>query len=261
MQTNFTNIVDHDGSTAFAGRRTLGDPDLSPETSRAFNFGLTWRNTGYWAFNADYWRYSFEDVLRKENAQAIVNADPFDPRIERTSAGTISIVKVAFINADRIETSGLDVSANATLDTRSGSIDAWVEATWLLKYDVTNAGVAVDALGKLNRANVGAPNQRFRAAAGASWSTDAVRITGLLRHVGGYQDDAGGSIDRFTTLDVNARWSLGGRLGDRFGASVTVGATNLLDEDPPFMNIAGSYDPRSADPRGRRVFVSFGLER
>ena len=261
VQTNFTNIVDHDGSRTFAGRRTLGDPNLKPETSSAFNAGISWQNTGNWAFNADYWRYSFEDVLRKENAQAIVNADPFDPRIERTSAGTIAIVNVAFINADRIETSGLDVSANATLDTRGGSIDAWAEATWLLEYDVTNAGLAVDALGKLNRANLGAPNQRFRTAAGASWSRDAVQITGLLRHVGGYNDDAGGSIDSFTTLDANARWSLGRRLGEGLDASVTLGAANLLDEDPPFVNIAGSYDPRSSDPRGRRLFVSFGLRR
>ena len=261
VQTNFTNIVDHDGSRTFAGRRTLGDPNLKPETSSAFNAGISWQNTGNWAFNADYWRYSFEDVLRKENAQAIVNADPFDPRIERTSAGTIAIVNVAFINADRIETSGIDVSANATLDTRGGSVDAWAEATWLLEYDVTNAGVAVDALGKLNRANLGAPNQRFRAAAGASWSRDAVQITGLLRHVGGYNDDAGGSIDSFTTLDANARWSLGRRLGEGLDASVTLGAANLLDEDPPFVNIAGSYDPRSSDPRGRRLFVSFGLRR
>ena len=261
VQTNFTNIVDHDGSRTFAGRRTLGDPNLKPETSSAFNAGISWQNTGNWAFNADYWRYSFEDVLRKENAQAIVNADPFDPRIERTSAGTIAIVNVAFINADRIETSGLDVSANTTLDTLGGSIDAWAEATWLLEYDVTNAGLAVDALGKLNRANLGAPNQRFRAAAGASWSRDAVQITGLLRHVGGYNDDAGGSIDSFTTLDANARWSLGRRLGEGLDASVTLGAANLLDEDPPFVNIAGSYDPRSSDPRGRRLFVSFGLRR
>ena len=261
VQTNFTNIVDHDGSTTFAGRRTLGDPNLRPETSSAFNAGISWRSTGNWALNADYWRYSFEDVLRKENAQAIANADPFDTRIERTSAGTIAIVNVAFINADRIETSGVDLSANATLDTRGGSIDAWAEATWLLEYDVTNAGVAVDALGKLNRANVGAPNQRFRTVAGASWSRSAVRITGLLRHVGGYEDDGGGSIDGFTTLDVNARWSLGGRPGEGLDASVTLGAANLLDEDPPFVNIAGSYDPRSSDPRGRRLFVSFGLRR
>ena len=261
VQTNFTNIVDHDGSRTFAGRRTLGDPNLKPETSSALNAGISWQSAGNLAFNADFWRYSFEDVLRKENAQAIVNADPFDPRIERTSAGTIAIVNVAFINADSIETSGLDVSANMTLDTLGGSIDAWAEATWLLEYDVTNAGVAVDALGKLNRANLGAPNQRFRTAAGASWSRNAMQITGLLRHVGGYKDDAGGSIDSFTTLDLNARWSLGGRLGDRLDASVTLGAANLLDEDPPFVNIAGSYDPRSSDPRGRRLFVSFGLRR
>lgn len=49
----------------------------------SINAGFSWRNTGNWEFNADYWRYSFEDVLRKENAQAIVNADPFDPRGRR----------------------------------------------------------------------------------------------------------------------------------------------------------------------------------
>ena len=260
-QTNFTNIVDHDGSRTFAGRRTQGDPNLQPETSSAFNAGITWQDAGNWTFNADYWRYSFKDVLRKENAQAIVNADPFDPRIERTPAGTIAIVNVAFINADRIETSGIDLSANAVLDTRSGTIEAWAEATWLLEYDVTNAGVAVDALGKLNRANLGAPNQQIRTAAGASWSRNAMRFTGLLRHVGGYEDDAGGSIDSFTTLDANVTWMLGERFGDRLDASVTLGAANLLGEDPPFVNIAGSYDPRSSDPRGRRLFVSFGLRR
>ena len=259
-QTNFTNIVDHDGSRTFAGRRTLGDPELKPETSRAVNFGVTWQSAGNWALNADYWRYSFEDVLRKDNAQAIVDADPLDPRIERTSAGTIAIVNVAFINADRIETAGIDLSARATLDTRGGLMEAWAEATWLFEYDVTNARIAVDALGKLNRANVGAPNQRFRAAAGASWSRNAVQINALARHVGPYRDDAGGAIDSFTTLDANVRWSLGGLLGNGLDASATVGAANLLGEDPPFVDIAGSYDPRSADPRGRRVFLALGLK-
>ena len=260
-QTNFTNIVDYDESRTFAGRRTVGDPTLQPETSSAYNLGVTWQGSASWALNADFWRYEFEDVLRKENAQAIVNADPFDTRIERTSAGTISIVNVAFINADRIETTGVDLSARGTVDTGAGLFSGWAEATWLFSYDVTNAGVEIDALGKLNRANVGAPNQRFRGAAGLSWTRGAWEVNGLVRHIGGYEDDGGGSIDSFTTLDANVRWSFDGFFG--FGAdnetTLTLGAANLLDEDPPYVAIGGNYDPRSADPRGRRVFLGFRI--
>ncbi|MCY3987190.1 MAG: TonB-dependent receptor, partial [Gammaproteobacteria bacterium] len=256
-QTNFTNIVDYDESRTFAGRRTVGDPTLQPETSSAYNLGVTWQGSATWALSADFWRYEFEDVLRKENAQAIVNADPFDPRIERTSAGTITIVNVAFINADRIETTGVDLSARGTVDTGAGLFSGWAEATWLFSYDVTNAGVEIDARGKLNRANVGAPNQRFRGAAGLTWAAGPWEVNGLVRHIGGYEDDGGGSIDSFTTLDANVRWSYGGFFG--FGAdnetTLTLGAANLLDEDPPYVAIGGNYDPRSADPRGRRVFL------
>ena len=200
-------------------------------------------------------------MLRKDNAQAIVNADPYDPRIERTAAGTISIVNVAFINADRIETAGVDLSAQWQVDTDGGEVTGWAEVTWLARYDVTNAGIEVDGLGRLNRANVGAPNQRVRAAAGVSWLRRGWRAMALVRQVGGYEDDAGGDIERFTTLDLNVR-----RTFDRPGWGggetwVALGAANLLDEDPPFVNIAGSYDPRSADPRGRRLFVSVGWRR
>ena len=258
VQTNFTDIVDHDGSRTFAGRRTLGDPTLEPEKSRALNVGLTWQQGDTWALNADYWRYSFRDVLRKENAQAIVNADPFDARVERTMAGTVSIVNVAFVNADRIRTSGIDLSARASLVTGAGLLSAWAEATRLLEYDVTDAGLEVDALGKLNRANVGSPNQRFRATAGLSWSRRALEFNVLARHVGGYEDDGGGSIGGFTTLDANARFSFDGLPG-RGELTVALGAANLFDADPPQVAIAGSYDPRSADPRGRRVFLAVGI--
>ena len=256
-QTNFSNIVDYDGSRTFAGRRTLGDPTLQPETSSAYNLGVTWQGRSSWALSADFWRYEFEDVLRKENAQAIVNADPFDARIERTSAGTISIVNVAFINADRIETTGIDLSARGSVEAGAGLLSGWVEATWLLSYDVTNAGVEIDALGKLNRANVGAPNQEFRGTAGLSWASGPWEVNGLLRHIGGYEDDGGGSIDAFTTLDANLRWSFGGfpGLGAGHETTITLGAANLLDEDPPYVAIAGNYDVRSADPRGRRLFL------
>ena len=116
VQTNFVNITDHDGSTTFAGRRTVGDANLQPETSRAVNLGATWQSRTGIELSVDYFDYAFEDVLRKDNAQAIVNADPFDARVERTSAGTISIVNVAFINADAIDVRGVDVAARARFD-------------------------------------------------------------------------------------------------------------------------------------------------
>ena len=256
VQTNFVNITDFDGSTTFAGRRTVGDPDLRPEISQATNFGITWQPDGFdGELGLDLWDYSFEDVLRKENAQGIVNANPYDARIERTSAGTISIVNVAFINADAIDTSGIDLFGQANVETVLGTLRPFFRATVMLAYDVTNAGVSIDGLGRLNRANVGAPNQAFKANAGVGLTRGRIHANLLLRHIGGYEDDLGADIDAFTTVDANLRFDLGEWLGEGLATTATFGVVNLGGMDPPYVNIAGSYDPRSADPRGRRVFV------
>ena len=256
VQTNFVNITDVDGSTTFAGRRTVGTPALSPETSRAVNLGVTWQPRPDVELSADFFDYAFEDVLRKDNAQAIVNANPFDPRIERTSAGTISIVNVAFINADAIDVRGVDLAARGRLDLGIGTLMPFVDATVLLAYDVTNAGIVTDGLGRLNRANVGAPTQTFKAVTGLRYSRGRTDVNILLRHVGEYEDDRGQAIDAFTTFDANVRVSLD-------ALRIAIGVVNIAGTAPPHVNIAGSYDPRSADPRGRRVFLRLetGLRR
>ena len=255
VQTNFVNILDHDGSRTFAGRRTVGNPNLAPETSTAFNLGATWRPRQQLAFSLDLWDYAFKDVLRKENAQAIVAADPFDARVRRTSAGTISIVNVAFINADAIDTRGVDFSARAAFDTRWGEIAPFVDGTLLLAYDVTNAGEQVHGLGRLNRGNVGAPNQKLKANLGVRLTRGAVDANLYAHHVGSYRDDGGARIEAFNTLAANVGFDLGAALGGRLDATLRFGLVNLTDADPPFVNVAGSYDVRSADPRGRRAFV------
>ena len=258
VQTNFVNILDADGTRTFAGRRTLGDPGLQPETSTAFSIGATWRPNARTEFDLDYWNIAFEDVLRKENAQAIVNANPLDPRIERTSAGTIAIVNVAFINADAIDASGLDFSARSSFETPFGEVSPFVKGALLLGYDVTNAGQRIDALNRLNRANVGAPNQRLKTNIGASLRRGRMNLEARVQHVGGYEDDGGGDIDAFTTLDANAAFALDGFPSRAADTTLRFGVLNATDADPPFVNIAGSYDPRSADPRGRRLFVRLG---
>lgn len=264
VQTHFVNILDHDGTRTFAGRRTIGNADLSPETSTAFNVGATWRQATGLIFGApflgyelgvDYWRYAFEDVLHKDAAQAIVDADPIDARIERTSAGTISIVNVTFVNADAIDTSGIDFTARGEFASDWGAFAPFVVGSLILDYDVTNAGRRIDALGRLNRANVGAPNQRFKVNVGADLQRGALSVNAQLRHIGGYEDDGGMEIDAFTTLDANIAIDIGERVPGFSATAIRLGVINATDEAPPFVNIAGSYDVRSADPRGRRVFL------
>ena len=254
-QTNFVNILDHDGTRTFAGRRTVGNPNLAPETSIAFNVGATWRPRRDIGLHLDFWDYAFKDVLRKENAQAIVSADPFDARVRRTSAGTISIVNVAFINADEIHTRGVDFAARATFTTRWGDIAPFLDGTLLLAYDVIDAGERVNGLGRLNRGNVGAPNQKLKANLGVRFARGAVTANIYAHHVGGYRDDGGARINSFNTLTVNVGFDLGAAFGGGTATLLRLGVVNLLDEDPPFVNVAGSYDVRSADPRGRRAFA------
>ena len=255
VQTNFVNILDFDGSRTFAGRRTVGDPNLQPETSTAFNIGGTWQPRANVEVDLDYWSYSFEDVLRKDNAQAIVNANPFDPRIERTSAGTIAIVNVAFINADAIDTTGIDFGARGDFDTRWGTLSPFLEGALMLSYDVTNAGASIDGLGRLNRANVGAPNQRLKANVGTRLQRGRITANVQLRYVGGYEDDGGVDIDPFATWDVGVAFDLGEAIRSGSTTTVRLGVVNLAAEPPPFVDVAGSYDVRSADPRGRRAFI------
>ena len=256
VQTNFVNILDHDGSRTFAGRRTVGNPRLKPETSTAFNVGATWRSrSDNLELAMDFWDYSFKDVLRKDNAQAIVNADPFDARVQRTSAGTISIVNVAFINADAIDTRGVDFSVRADFNTAWGEISTFANGALILAYDVTNAGARIDGLGRLNRGNVGAPNQEFKANFGFGLTRENFDANLLLRHVGAYEDDNGEEIDAFVTVDANLGVDLGDLLAGGTETTLRIGVVNLLDKDPPFVNVAGSYDVRSADPRGRRAFL------
>ena len=93
------------------------------------NVGATWHPRGDIEFGVDLFDYAFEDVLRKDNAQAVVDADPFDARVQRTSAGTISIVNVAFINADAIDVRGADLFARGRFDTGWGTLAPFFEGT------------------------------------------------------------------------------------------------------------------------------------
>ena len=263
IQTNFANITDADGSTTFAANRTVGSDTLTPETSTALNIGFSWQPTENWDIDIDYWNFSFEDVLTKNSAQGIVTANPNDPRIIRTSAGTVAVVNTAFVNANAIDTDGIDLSARGVYDTSIGILSPSLDFTYVLSYDLENdSGVSVDGLGFRNGGNFGNPTPELRANLGLNWSNDRHSANIYFRHVSSYDNDTNNNeeIDSFNTIDAQYSIGLGDFLKEGSETSLTVGIVNATDEDPPFVRIAGSYDPRTGDPRGRRVYVKLGTK-
>jgi hypothetical protein len=231
----------------------------------------------------DYWSFTFEDVLTQTNAQAIVSNENYirggapdangvynpnpdlnfrDPRVVRDSAGTVSIVNTAFVNANAIETSGIDLSVRGYYETDIGSFSPSFDSTYVLTYDLEDeSGNKIDGAGSRNRTNFGNPSPELRANLGLGWAYDKHSANLFVRYVSSYDNDQyGQSIESSTTMDAQYSLDLGDWLKDDTESTLTLGVVNLTGENPPFVKTPANYDPRTGDPRGRRIYLKIGTK-
>lgn len=253
------------GGTAFAAvRASLNgrtEREISPETGKAWNFGMSYEGDSGLAIDVDYWNYKFSDVIIVENSQAVVNEFSTDAtRVIRAGGegGTILMVIVDFLNASNVETQGFDVNARYTFDTDMGTFQPFFEATHVLKYDLVDpqAGT-VEGAGNRNFANFGSPTPSWRLNTGMSWTTDAHDLRFYVRHISSMDDDqnVGSEVGSMTTVDAQYTLSLGSILDGADGSSLQVGVINAFDKAPPYVSTNGGYESRTHDPRGRMVYA------
>lgn len=260
-QTSFAQVSDPllGGSNAFISVRSFGDPDLLPETSRAFNAGGSFQYNNF-SVDIDYYDFAFDNVLTQENQQSIIDSDPNDPRVIRTAAGTISQVLTAFVNANSIDTSGIDWKIRYDLDTQFGTVTPNIEGTYVIDYDLVDAsGNAIDGAGNRNFTNFASPTPTLRFNAGLSFaSNDGNHSANIFgRYISGLSDDQNGGdqINDIITLDAQYNYSLNGLFGSDNSSVFSVGIINAFDQDPPFVLTNGNFEPRVFDARGRRIYV------
>ena len=169
------------------------------------------------------------------------------------------------LNLAKSVTEGFDISIshNWRTDT-AGDYRFWVSGTYLTKYEEAFAKNAtpVDLLNQLN-----APLQ-FKARGGVDWHNGSFITRASFDYVNGYDNPSTiptQKVDAWTTFDLavqfdgdNVGWL--GSFGD--GLSITLDVTNILDEDPPYVNFApnanggGGWDPTAASPIGRMIGIS-----
>jgi len=271
-----------------------GNENLTPEDSTTFNVGFTAEPVDDLTFDFDFWQFDFDDIIVQEQPEviarrALIPSDPdFDPSliangtVQLGPTGGLAFIRTEFINAAGIKTNGIDAKVNYRFDTDFGNFSAGIEGTFVNKYNapVGPGGTIIDVADFRNSQNFAdpIPDLRFNARIGYNYGGHS--LVGFVRYIDSFKDDQNcgdpsspdtlegsdpvnlscpdgldfAKIDSHTTLDLQYNYSFD-EIGPMRGATFTVGAINLTDNDPPFVATDGGFESRTHDPRGRMVYV------
>ena len=247
------------GANAFVAVRAAGNPNLVPETSTAYNFGITIEPIYGLELSADYYNFAFEDAIVQTAPQAVVNADPDGPNIIRSQAGTIIQVNNSYVNAASVDTSGIDFSARYRIDAGFATVTPIFEGNYVLKYDLqtTANGPVIEGAGKRNFTNFGSPAPELRFNAGLQIDAGAHSFNVFGRYIDSYLDDqnGGATIDSDFRVDVQYSVAINEYFNRDELLKLTVGARNVFDKTPPRVATNGGFDSRVHDPRGALLTV------
>ena len=277
--TSLQGLVDPlvGGGALFVRVNARGNTDLQPETSTNYNIGAVYDVTDDLTVRLDYWRFNYEDVITIENAQGKLNDDPNGADVIRNASGSLGGVNVQYINAETVDTDGIDLSIDWSKSTDMGDIGVSVAATRFLSYEIpctganargcTGASGTQDVVGYFNYDNFVRSMPETKVNVTADWTRNNHKVALMGFYTSSYETTRGGipagyssSIDSWLTLDLQYAYSfeMGGT-----EAILTLGAKNLTDEDAPKLFDAAnfSYDPKHHDPRGQILYgrIKFAL--
>lgn len=294
LQTNSvtTGLEFISAGGAFGRIPTFGNPDLKPEESVNFNIGVIWEPVANLSVILDYWYYDYDDIIVQENAQSfaadciaaytaiypvgIVGGDSQDVPacavrnivVEPTSRGVQSVDRT-FQNASSVETDGVDLAVSYELPTDVGLFGAQLNWAYLNSYDLqpidrpfaVEPVQEIDAVGRRNHDNFARSLPEHKGNLTLSWRSPGAAHFGALtvRYVDEvvHDDPAAiavgmGKIDDHLTLDLMYQYDF--TLTGSDEVTLTLGAVNITDEDPPEAFLFNGYDSTLHDPRGRMLY-------
>ena len=269
-QTTLEELADplFPGGTQFLPVRTqpnLSGKALRPETADVANLGFTWSPNDTLELGIDYWSFDYTDVIIQQNPQALLDAAAAGDsaaalQVERGPTGGLIRVNSFYDNASSLKTDGFDFSIAYTMDVAAGTFRFGSQATAVSSYELVDpqAG-AIDGAGRRNFANFATSVPKLRANVFLNWRRNNHGINVYFNHIDSYLDDGQPGmllpIESHGTVDAQYNISF-----DHFqGVTLSLGALNLFDEDPPRVATNGGFDSKVHDPRGRLLYARASL--
>ena len=259
------------GGTAFVRVAVANNPSLVPETSDNMNFGAIWTPNDQTSITVDYWDIAYENIITKESAQGKIIANPADPDIKRLSGNLVGVT-TSYINAAKVDASGLDIEATYSFDTEFGQASVGINTARMLNYEIPNGtGGMRDVVGLFNHDNFARSLPETKSVITAKLNNGDHTFAAFIRMVSEYETTRaltaaataagfGADIDSFTTVDVRYSYDLDMGGND---IKISAGINNVADEMAPLVYDAAnfSYDPKHHDPRGRMVYLGIKVSK
>lgn len=237
------------------GQRQLvsgGNPNLTPEKSESFNYGvfLQPKFLPGFSLSVDYYKIEVEDRIGPPASAAIILANPalfpgFVDRAAPTASDTANglpgeLIRIRTVlgNFGTAETEGLDVAAEYRLTTqRFGRFTARVAGSHIYHSIIRSRPdlAAVDTVGTYE-----VPD--FRGSGSLAWNRGKLGLVVTADYIGDFADTAP------STARVKAQTITGLQLSYDFpyATKVTLGASNVLDREPPRTAGSTGYAERTS---------------
>lgn len=244
---------------------TDGSANLVPQSASNLNLGFVLRTGFGLDMTADYFIYDYSNLILPDgDPQFIVNqvnagALPAN-RVIRDGFGQLRQVFSEFQNRGDARAEGIDVNLRYNprwFDTVDILFDA--STTIITKFTSTDFA-GLDGRGNLrgsrNFANAfgSVPDFKLNAGVTLGYRDHSLNVSG--RYIGSYTDDQSRlPIDSQLTIDARLTFSLAGLTGSE-ESTISLGAINLFDVDPPALAARPGYDNEVHDIRGRQLYVS-----
>jgi iron complex outermembrane receptor protein len=255
-----------------------GNPDLKPSSAESLNVGLRFepKRSPAARFGANYWRITIDDTIAIPRAAQLLAAESLIPNrvlrgppsasdVAAGRPGPVQLIDITRMNFGTVRTSGVDVTASVTLDTRAGQFRPELSGTWVHDFTTSNLVEGLD-VSRVGVANFQGTIPRWRAVASLSWTRQGFGITSAVRYVPSYDDVEflggrnGRKVAAQSIVDAQVSVDLGKIAGEQSswnGFELRAGALNLFNDEPPFTEMASftGYDPTQADLRQRYAYV------
>lgn len=266
------------GNTAIGSYTSIGggNPDLQPEETETWNFGLILEPRQLKGFSASF-DYGFIEkvsgITSMSIATLLANERYFPGRVVRAAptaaesalgwAGQITQADVRRFNTGNVWTQFLDTSVRYRMETANlGSFNFVLRATNTREFKTRlrpNTPIT-DTLDQIL-----AP-LHFRGSGSAAWRKGNWTVTPSWTYIESYRDSLNVPVDNSLTTNLQVVYNLPfGTTVDRWlgllqGTQWTLGMNNVFDREPPYVFNPGGQNFRSFystfdDPRGRYVYL------